>query len=636
MHGIPLNRSQLISTFGAGSLVVNTKGESALIASLDNWYYDSDGNMADDITDFEIHEPRLRSLVQVDKLLAPPDYRENFKYKNRKPENNILNEKLIIPLQRFPKWHYCSNCGYLKEFHTSVKSDKVFCDKCNKKQKFIQVPFVMVCTHGHISDFPWKEWVHHTENPTCGGDLSLKQSGGATLDSLVVHCSCGKSRPLKNITGTSKTQQDSIEALSYIAKNLNADNSIYKCPGEKPWQGIYTVKEDCNASPYAALKNSTNVYFPNTISALYLPGNQTKEVEEASDIIRKSVSPVAYSTEKDSATSIVKNLKKYFPRIGTYNDDVLEKSILFLNESLKNSSPMKEPSLRNANLEIRCKEYIQLINNMDSSYLKIINEHTSASESQSDIMSYFSKINRVPRLKETIVQIGFSRLGTLSDSTPEMELLRGKNLLFKNSNLPNNNWLPAYEVFGEGIFFEVADKLLSKWLNNQNLINHIESIKDRFSRSNSLINILDTESIAKAIMIHTLSHILINQLALTCGYNTVSLRERIYAGENQQGFLIYTSSGDSEGTMGGLVRMGKKDNIFPEIQSALEKAMWCSSDPICTEIGLFSGQGVNHLNGAACHSCAYLPETSCEHMNTYLDRSLLIAPDYGFFRNLLH
>ncbi|MGR5908534.1 hypothetical protein ACT7DL_24235 [Bacillus paranthracis] len=109
------------------------------------------------------------------------------------------------------------------------------------------------------------------------------------------------------------------------------------------------------------------------------------------------------------------------------------------------------------------------------------------------------------------------------------------------------------------------------------------------------------------------------------------MRERLYLNEDQGGILIYTSSGDIDGTYGGLVRMGRQEYFFPVVVKAIDKARWCSSDPVCSEIGKSSGQGVNNLNGAACHSCSYLPETSCELGNLLLDRTLLIDPTIGFF-----
>ena len=99
-----------------------------------------------------------------------------------------------------------------------------------------------------------------------------------------------------------------------------------------------------------------------------------------------------------------------------------------------------------------------------------------------------------------------------------------------------------------------------------------------------------------------------------------------------QGILIYTASGDSEGTLGGLVRQGEPDRLRATIRRALDRARWCSSDPICIES---PGQGSDNANLAACHGCTLLPETSCETGNRHLDRGLLVGtpedPSIGFF-----
>ncbi|WP_349398404.1 DUF1998 domain-containing protein, partial [Clostridium perfringens] len=90
-----------------------------------------------------------------------------------------------------------------------------------------------------------------------------------------------------------------------------------------------------------------------------------------------------------------------------------------------------------------------------------------------------------------------------------------------------------------------------------------------------------------------------------CGYSSTSLRERIYCNMlendyNMNGILIYTANGDSEGTLGGLVRQGREDKLPKIINSAIEKARFCSSDPVCIES---KGQGRDALNLAACYSC---------------------------------
>jgi len=119
-------------------------------------------------------------------------------------------------------------------------------------------------------------------------------------------------------------------------------------------------------------------------------------------------------------------------------------------------------------------------------------------------------------------------------------------------------------------------------------------------------------------------------------YNAASIRERIYAdveGEDPQaGILIYTAAADSDGTLGGLVDLGRPENLGRLLEQALNRAKVCSSDPLCSE---HDPEKDRTLHAAACHACSFVAETSCEKQNRYLDRSLLIptldCPDAGFF-----
>ena len=140
-------------------------------------------------------------------------------------------------------------------------------------------------------------------------------------------------------------------------------------------------------------------------------------------------------------------------------------------------------------------------------------------------------------------------------------------------------------------------------------------------------------------MIHTFAHLMINQLCFECGYTSASLRERLFVSEDKEtlmtGLLIYTASGDTEGSMGGLVNSGRPGYLDNIIYRSLNNARWCSADPVCMDIGGKSGQGPDSLNLAACHNCTLIPETSCEEFNLFLDRGLIIGtienPELGFF-----
>ncbi|WP_046176222.1 DrmB family protein [Domibacillus indicus] len=638
MRDIPLRRSQLITTFGPGSLVVSQDGETALVGSLDKWYHDKDGVPLNSFGEYLVFEPRLQSLLGVNKLLAPPDFRASYsaQYKGSSAPQDYMN--LYIPLLRYPTWHYCPHCRNLYQRSLSLKTNKIDCKKCQRAIKMIQVPFVIICEQGHISDFPWREWVHRNEHATCEKDMSLRSTGGSTLDSLKVVCECKAERSLKGIMSRRHTSGDD-NGVSELSRSLNqpkggtAEN-YYTCPGTRPWMGSLEEKENCNVYPIAALKNSINVYYSNTISAIYLPG-ENKEVDEIINMFEKYKITNEILDTHDTLKGKIKLIRLIAPpKIVDYTDEDIEQAILYL----KSGSDYKESQEKNQSveLELRKKEYDTLIHEIDREDLKVLKEwdqvNGAREEVEEIISSYFGLLHRVTKLKETIVLAGFTRSKPFSTDAKHIQALRnGRELLFKSYESPENNWLPAFKVFGEGIFFTLDIEKLNDWENRAAVRNYFKKYLKRYKKAT---NDQGMELKPRSILLHTLSHLLIDQLALKCGYNTTSLKERLYLDPEQSGVLIYTSSGDSEGTFGGVVRMGRMKNFVPNLYAALNKALWCSSDPVCTEIGTKEGQGLDKLNGAACHSCSHLPETSCEHNNLLLDRTFLMDEEIGFFKDL--
>jgi hypothetical protein len=139
-------------------------------------------------------------------------------------------------------------------------------------------------------------------------------------------------------------------------------------------------------------------------------------------------------------------------------------------------------------------------------------------------------------------------------------------------------------------------------------------------------------------LIHTLAHVLIRELAMTCGYSAASLSERIYAWpqadgrEAAAGLLICTTAADSDGTLGGLVQLSEPDRLERVVSAALFRATRCSSDPVCAM--RMPQDPEDFLHGAACHCCVMASETSCERANRFLDRRFLVdlpGSGLGFF-----
>jgi hypothetical protein len=210
----------------------------------------------------------------------------------------------------------------------------------------------------------------------------------------------------------------------------------------------------------------------------------------------------------------------------------------------------------------------------------------------------------------------------------------GKNIF----SCPENDLfvLPANETYGEGIFFQFNDEEINRWIDinreffEKRFVNFFKDI-DLNSQGSSIKQRIKNNGF-KHFLIHSFSHTLMKELEFSCGYPTASLKERLYISERMSGVLIYTAEG-SEGSMGGLVWQGQPDKIKDLILKGMQRAINCSSDPLCWES---EGQGLFELNLSACFSCALVSETACEEMNLGLDRRVLIDETFGFFKPLIN
>lgn len=232
---------------------------------------------------------------------------------------------------------------------------------------------------------------------------------------------------------------------------------------------------------------------------------------------------------------------------------------------------------------------------------------------------HIERIVLVHRLREVIAQVGFTRFEAAGpDIDGELDL--GVKSAALTADM---SWLPAVENHGEGIFLQFKPDAIDAWLKRPAVIKRGVALQAGFA-----IWKRDHEQSSREfpglpyIMLHSLAHLLLTAVSLECGYPASSLRERVYAIPGGYGILIYTGSPDAEGTLGGLVQAGRE--ITKHLRRAIEMAALCSNDPVCAY-----HEPAEHdhqpLNGAACHGCLLIAETSCEQRNEYLDRALVMA-----------
>lgn len=626
----PIRRAQLIAPFGVGAMVVVRDGTSVVCGGLDQWYKREGGpdpSKPLDVEEYQVEEWRLQRQLKVSHFRLPPDYRDRAQQGEK-----LYNYMLTVPFLRFPQWHFCPSrwCKRLYEVPLSMREKKK-CDACAAKRKtryVLQVPFVAICDRGHLQDFPWREWAHKTAKPECKLPLKLVSTGGASLAAQKVVCECGAERSLASITTAGSDG-------SFLSKTLDESGEVYLCHGMRPWLGDDSA-EPCGQHLRGSLRSASNVYFAQVRSAIYLPRGTSSVPPALVGLLEEPPLSTNISFLIDSGYSVEPKVlrKKYPDAFAPYTDEQISEAleIVTSNDDDDGDADSGVPGDDYQTAFLR-DEFEVLRTPRRESQLMI--ENADLSKYDPVVTRYFSRVMLVHKLRETRALAGFTRV--VAETGDDLDRL--KSLMWKSSPEYENSWLPAYLVFGEGIFIELDEERLQTWERNPRVIERIAPLAQRDQQMRANKGLPPRPIWPRYVLLHTLAHLVMNRLTFECGYSSASLRERLFASANpagpMAGLLIYTAAGDAEGTMGGLVRMGKPGYLEPVIQRALESAEWCSADPVCMEMGSSGGQGPDSCNLAACHNCALVPETACEKFNRYLDRALVVGnlsdPSTGYF-----
>lgn len=598
-----LRKTQLITTFASGA-IADMPDYSVIMAATDYWDHKSP----------VIHEPNLERLLGVSK------FKEPYATDSDNPKGNP-----DIPAFRFPRIHFCPKCEKynLKDYRDFGDSKK---RKCSCGRELVPSRFVAACVNGHLEDFPYKWWVHYGNLEECPAadkwdQLSIRfENNTGGLSSIVIRCeACGKERTMEGCMSN-----DALKG--------------YKCKGKRPWIGAskeFNDPEPCNAPMRTLQRGASNVFFSVTQSALTIPPWSQKIQRDIDEEWERIKGFCANQVNDDTLKMAINLLFGSNLISGKYSVDDYLKAIKERPDypgrvEDDNEEPFTEKMLYE-------EEYRALSNEHEGDEEEDEPEQFISIESEiPEILDgYVDSVMLVKRLREVLAVKGFRRI------TPEKPSPDDNRAVGANGNdyqpLWNkaHDWLPAIQMRGEGIFIRFNEDKLKEWE---------EKNGDRYAL---MISRLGDDNIGKGkmspryVMLHTFAHLLIRQLTLDCGYSGSALKERIYStypnsNESMAGVLIYTSSSDSDGSLGGLVRQGEAELMEATIRNMLQEASWCSSDPLC---GDSMAQGYNSLNYAACHACALLPETSCEARNCLLDRVAIVGKyenrELGYFGELL-
>ena len=603
--------SQLLWTYGPGALI-DLPSLSVVTLGIDSWEKDRCQ---------PIQELRLLAAVkkvlgqQVESLRMPPFQKDDL-VDVWSPEANVG-----VPVRPFPRWMRCVKCGLLSPYDAGlfeIKENRYRPEKTRFVHKGCQgskgekkakdadaVParFLLACRNGHLDDFPWSYFVH-SGNSSCKGTLRFYENGASLqTENLWVKCdACGTARSMAMAFGKSGKE------------NLPA------CRGRHPHLNYFD--NECEEEARGVLLGATNSWFPITLSALAIP----QASNPLSQLIEDGWEFFEELETEAEVLLIIKTLNKMggLPGIDKYDSVAIWGAIVSKRES-GDQSIVGEADIKSPEWDVLTQAH------PPTDYPHFMSKKV---ETPSLFKKYIYRVLLLERLREVNALLGFTRVEAPEESDDPDEHPQMASL---SKDKPT--WIPANQVHGEGIFIQFDEGALSAWESLDSVKKVDEMLKGGHKGWRNARHLDPQEGYPgiRYAMLHSLSHLLIRELALECGYNAASIRERIYANttgdQNQAGILIYTAAADSDGTLGGLVDLGRPENLERLLEQALIRAKICSSDPLCSE---HDAEKDRSLHCAACHACSFVAETSCERGNRYLDRSLLIPTidclDAAFFK----
>lgn len=601
-HG-HLRQSQVITTYGPGALI-DLPRHSAIIGGLDTWPSGLD----------EVVEPRLahklRNLtgVPAPRLCAPPP----------SPSEPWATRR-GIGAWRFPEWFVVQeNNGGQPGGGQRDRSRRLVHRKALDERglferlKVVPTRFVRACPRGHVDDLDWRGFVHGEGSP-CRRQLWLDERGTTgDLADLFVRCECGTWRAL------------------YEAAELDR-NPLDTCQGARPWLGRNT-NEDCNQRSRLLIRTASNAYFPQVVSVLSLPERGTAvdgTVAELWDDLQivDDIADLTFMKKKPAVAAALE----------PFDDDDVLNAIYERKRGQSGDRPVKQVEL---DALLGAPERLGDGTPVDPDF------HARSLPPdlwrQSERSSGIASVIQLHRLREVLALVGFTRFEAV---TPDIHGEYDTDVERAAIAL-DPEWFPAVENRGEGVFVQLDTDAVEAWSRRPAVARRLTDLglgHEAWTRRRTPLLGKTPRAFPGGpyVLLHTLSHLLIQSLAMRCGYPASSIRERIYAepgpAGQRFGVLLYTGTPDAEGTLGGLVQQAR--HIEDHLADALRMGALCSNDPICAQHEPGKSMEQRWLHGAACHGCTLISETSCEMRNDYLDRALVVPvlglEDAAFFPSVM-
>jgi hypothetical protein len=463
-----------------------------------------------------------------------------------------------------------------------------------KKRSVVPVRFVRACRNGHIGDIDWYNFVHGGATD-CRRQLWIEERGtSGDLAEVYIRCECGN-------------------AERSMALAIEQPETMLRCDGKRPWLGVF-ANEKCGEPNRLLIRTASNAYFTQLMSVISLPDRNVElreAVERIWDFIGEvaDISELKYERKKARVHSV----------LGGYSDEEVFAEI----KMRRGQSAGQPKTIKQAEMETLVASKDELGDDKPDGnfYARTLPKNVW----DKPWMQSIERIVLVHRLREVMAQVGFTRFEAVSpDIDGELEMGVRRASLAREIT-----WLPAVENRGEGIFIQFKKEAVEDWASRTEVMDHGMRLLRGYEawkaeRNGASKKFVEEGGLLPYVLFHSFSHMLITSVSLECGYPASSIRERIYTiPDIGYGLLLYTGTSDAEGTLGGLIQVGRR--IHEHIHEALKMGELCSNDPVCAQHEPSNQHERRFLHGAACHGCLLISETSCEQHNEFLDRALVVS-----------
>ncbi|AXK32119.1 DUF1998 domain-containing protein [Streptomyces armeniacus] len=602
-----LRPSQLLHTYGVGS-VIDLPNLSTMVLGLDHWELERATPLAEDRL---LAAVRRRLGSQVSTLRTPP-----YLLETTDPFGDW--SRVGVPVALFPRWLRCSReqCNQLAPASSGLfeleehffRPERIrYVHNCfgvgRRRPTAVPARFLLACRDGHMDDFPWQYFVHRGAQPQDDCTLTLAERGTTgEAANVFVRCSC-----------------DNVSARSMVeAMGKRGEEELPACRGHHPHLGTFAR---CDQQVRTIALGATNSWFASQLRVFSLP----RAEEPLSQAVRehwRSLEPLAAVPAE--AAKMLLPTQACWPDLEQFGVDPVWEAIAdeAAAQLPANAASPDDQATEDEEFDLATPEWRAFTAPRRYELPDFTTEHGGVPGTAS---SWLERVVLVHRLREVSALTGFTRI----DAPEWMPQEEDPAVQAASLTREPPAWVPCAELRGEGVFLAFREDKIAEWEKRTDVVSRERVLNQAHRRWCQARGTDPQWPGIRYVLLHTFAHALIRQFALECGYGASGIAERIYARSGKEpmaGVLLYTAAPDSEGTLGGLVSLGRKARLGPAVTQAVDEARLCSSDPMCAE---HEPRVHGRLHGAACHACLFAAETSCERGNHFLDRALLVPTIAG-------